>query len=103
MKCYSAREKGTVIAHMSFCTFGYHEKGVAKLTICIFLVQSATIDVKKTIFDLCTDVTDSFVAVIEVSLAQIIITPFYFYCVVRCAHCTVLIILSGWKRLHQTA
>ncbi|XP_066029981.1 DDB1- and CUL4-associated factor 1-like [Pocillopora verrucosa] len=25
----------------------------------------ATIDVKKTIFDLCTDITDSFVAVIE--------------------------------------
>ena len=31
---------------------------------------SATIDVKKTIFDLCTDVTDSFVAVIEVSFQR---------------------------------
>ena len=31
---------------------------------------SATIDVKKTIFDLCTDVTDSFVAVIEVIFSR---------------------------------
>ena len=31
-------------------------------------VKKVTIDVKKTIFDLCTDITDSFVAVIEVRL-----------------------------------
>ena len=30
--------------------------------------STATIDVKKTIFDLCTDITDCFVAVIEVQL-----------------------------------
>ena len=40
----------------------------------VYLIQewpfssTATIDVKKKIFDLCTDITDCFVAVIEVQL-----------------------------------
>ena len=69
--------------------------------ITVIFVLSATIDVKKTIFDLCTDVTDSFVAVIEVSLAQIILTPFNCYCV-RCGHYTETNILIGWERCCPT-